>query len=620
LLSYTKRHLLVKIGVGVLISISFLGFVSFAFSLNDQELSLEPEGFQFDYNRWPYPLYNEIASRLRELSSKYPKLTRLHNIGKTVEGRDLLVLEITNQDTGPAETKPAMWLDANMHADEVNGRPVLMYFIERLLAGYGNCQRTTSIINTRTFYVLPVWDADGGEKVLTAHPAWPGHRPEQHNGKDLDGDGYITTMRIRDPAGPWYPSPKDDRIMLRIRERDGERWNYIPTAFDQYFDGQASGILGIKESDSRPAFDDTLAPRDRRYRLYVEGQSLEEEVRVDREPTNFNRNWSAEWRPEERGAGPFPFSQPEVYAVAKFITSHNNIFFHYNIHADHNQAKNYIVRPPMDHPYDWMPPEDNEFYVRLGAVWAAISGGCLMESDYASQEVKVGYYGKSNHGFVTDWAYMQHGIHCLTPEFTAVGKDYDGDGYVTIYETLRWNDEEMGGRFFAAWKPYKHPELGPIEIGGERGLPVAIGERLQHECRIHFALLLYIAELSPSLRIADIKVDQVSSGVYRVVATVQNTGWLSTYVTRNALRIRRDSPILAKIRLEGGEVVSGKPVLNIGHILGRLAYAWRWGQGVDESTRNVEWTVKSASRGPLKVTVEVESHQAGRDTKTMDIP
>jgi hypothetical protein len=40
----------------------------------------------------------------------------------TEEGRDRWVIEITNKDTGVGESKPAMWLDGNMHTDEVNGR------------------------------------------------------------------------------------------------------------------------------------------------------------------------------------------------------------------------------------------------------------------------------------------------------------------------------------------------------------------------------------------------------------------------------------------------------------------------------------------------------------------
>ena len=61
----------------------------------------------------------------------------MHNIGKSSEGRDLWLIEITSNETGPGDSKPAMWGDAGMHASELTGRPVMQYFVERLLASYG---------------------------------------------------------------------------------------------------------------------------------------------------------------------------------------------------------------------------------------------------------------------------------------------------------------------------------------------------------------------------------------------------------------------------------------------------------------------------------------------------
>ena len=74
--------------------------------------------------------------------------------------------------------------------------------------------------------------------------------------------------------------------------------------------------------------------------------------------------------------------------MAKFITSHPNIFFTYTIHSG-GGAKNYIVRPPMSHPFEDMPPEDNDFYTRVGGVWSALSDGGVMNNNYYAQEVKA---------------------------------------------------------------------------------------------------------------------------------------------------------------------------------------------------------------------------------------
>jgi len=178
--------------------------------------------FNVDVGRWPYPLYQEVVDRMRALARQHPQLARLHNIGKSGEGRDLWVIELTNVVTGEANAKPALWLDGNIHAGEVTGRQLLMYTVERLLASHGKDPEATRMLDTRAFFVMPVLDVDGGERVLTRHPAWPGHKSADQSGRDLDGDGYITQMRVKDPKGDAYPSPIDPRVMLQVRDRTGD--------------------------------------------------------------------------------------------------------------------------------------------------------------------------------------------------------------------------------------------------------------------------------------------------------------------------------------------------------------------------------------------------------------
>ena len=131
------------------------------------------KGFSYDFDRWPYPIHAEVNARLQELEKMYPKIARTIIIGKTREGRDMMVIEITNNETGQGTSKPAVWLDANIHAGEVTGRLYMTYFVERLISEYGKNPDVTHLVDTRTFYVLPVFDADGGERILTRHPAWP---------------------------------------------------------------------------------------------------------------------------------------------------------------------------------------------------------------------------------------------------------------------------------------------------------------------------------------------------------------------------------------------------------------------------------------------------------------
>ena len=53
------------------------------------QLTPVPDGVEFDYERWPYPLYDEIVERVKLLAERYPNLAEMHNIGKSRAGRDL---------------------------------------------------------------------------------------------------------------------------------------------------------------------------------------------------------------------------------------------------------------------------------------------------------------------------------------------------------------------------------------------------------------------------------------------------------------------------------------------------------------------------------------------------
>ena len=150
--------------------------IALQFSLPDasaQFLKSTPvDGFSYDFGRWPYPLNEEVGARLKELAQQYPDIAQIRTIGKSRRGKDLWVLEITNIRTGPGKSKPGLWLDRNIHARELTGRAYLQYFAERMLYSYGEDEKVSNIIDTRTFYVMPVFDADGGDILLSRHPAW----------------------------------------------------------------------------------------------------------------------------------------------------------------------------------------------------------------------------------------------------------------------------------------------------------------------------------------------------------------------------------------------------------------------------------------------------------------
>jgi murein tripeptide amidase MpaA len=246
--------------------------------------------------------YAALSEALHQLAAAHPELARLESIGRSHEGRDLWLITVTNQATGPDTEKPAFWLDGNIHSVELAASMACLYSINELLTRYGDDPQATRLLDRMAFYILPRINPDGAELALARPPRYvrsgvrdypfadqdSGLRPE-----DVDGDGRRLSMRLRDPAGPWKKSARDPRAMIRRGpdEDGGEYYRVFP-------EGRVADYDGWVVRFARTA------------------QGLD-----------FNRNFPAIWEGEgtQKGAGPFPLSEAETQAVARFITERRNL-------------------------------------------------------------------------------------------------------------------------------------------------------------------------------------------------------------------------------------------------------------------------------------------------------
>ncbi|XP_015114508.1 carboxypeptidase D [Diachasma alloeum] len=111
-----------------------------------------------------YTHYEELKRLFDKLETNYPNLARVHSIGKSVEGRDLLVLEITQNVGERAKGRPMVKYVANMHGDESVGRQLMIYLAQYLLANYHNDERIGRLVNTTDIFLMPSLNPDGFEK------------------------------------------------------------------------------------------------------------------------------------------------------------------------------------------------------------------------------------------------------------------------------------------------------------------------------------------------------------------------------------------------------------------------------------------------------------------------
>ncbi|MBC8256583.1 MAG: DUF2817 domain-containing protein [Candidatus Marinimicrobia bacterium] len=109
-----------------------------------------------------YHDYNELTTFMQYIADSYPEITRLESIGQSVQGRELWVMEISD-NPGVNEVEPEFKYVANMHGDETVGRELSLYLIEWLVEGYGSNSQATNLIDNTAIFIMPTMNPDGFE-------------------------------------------------------------------------------------------------------------------------------------------------------------------------------------------------------------------------------------------------------------------------------------------------------------------------------------------------------------------------------------------------------------------------------------------------------------------------
>lgn len=209
-----------------------------------------------------YYSYDTLTRLLHEFVADYPHLATLESIGKSLEGRELWLVTLTNQATGPASEKPAYWIDGNTHAGEVTGSTVVLYTLWRYVSQYGQDAHITRVLDRSAIYLMPRISVDGAERYLTTpYSLRSSTRPypyvEERDGlypEDIDGNGLILQMCSPNPNGAWVKSTKDPRVMRRreIDDEGGEYYSLLTEGLIRNYDGgihsdcSASGRAGYQ--------------------------------------------------------------------------------------------------------------------------------------------------------------------------------------------------------------------------------------------------------------------------------------------------------------------------------------------------------------------------------------
>ena len=176
-----------------------------------------------------YYSYAQVVEAVKALNKAYPKLTRLDLVGKSDEGREIYSLVVYNPETGEENEKPGVYVDGNIHGNEIQAGEVALYMLNYLLTKYDSNTTVKEIVDRNVFYVTPVLNVDGRYHFFvdanTPNSSRSVRVPfdddrdglvDEDYPDDLDGDGSIRQMRKKDPYGDYRLDPEDPRVMVRV--------------------------------------------------------------------------------------------------------------------------------------------------------------------------------------------------------------------------------------------------------------------------------------------------------------------------------------------------------------------------------------------------------------------
>lgn len=640
----------------------------------------------------------EVAAQLKDWVAKYPTLARLESIGKSAGGRDIFVLRIAGPGSA-AEMRPAVMVSANLEGGHLIGTEAALRFAGKLLTADPKDGKLAALLSARTFYVAPLLNPDGTDAwfgaLRTGRLGNARAVDEDADGavdedgfEDLDKDGAITRMRVKDPEGLYIPDPKEPRLMRLADANKGEK--------------------GI-------------------YKLYSEGIDNDGDGEYNEDPAGgveINRNFPHDFEYYTKATGLYPVSENETAALLKFMDGHPQIGLVLNFSSEntiHNQRQTGQAKPGSD---KVKLPKDLAGYIGLEAdqdytlkeIAAAATAAGLGGGMEITEEMIAGFLGQGaaveidkadqplfeavqkeykdalkaakledlekhakgvGKGSFAAYVYYQYGAPVFSadlwqvPEpkkeepadkitadklkemtkdqFLSLGEDKigaflkdagapadfgakqvmemvkgdkitpaqmaemmaqmpkkpgaEGEDHPDAYK-LKWAETALSGKGFTAWAPFKHSQLGDVEIGGfcpHFGINPPVSE-MDATIKAHIDFYLKLAGDLPVLEISGLKAESLGGDTYKLSAFVSNTGRFPT-ATAQGRRARTAWPIRVTLGLDkAGTLFSGRPVEEISVLNGG-------------ETKKVEWTIR-AKKGS-KVGIKAWAPKLGTVEKTV---
>jgi len=158
--------------------------------LSVPEIKLDQPSILQDWKDGEYHDYYGTMELLNNFNSKYPNLVNVFSIGKSVLGKDIWCIRLTNEMNNTR--KSSCLYDGCIHGNEWEAGEACLYLAEYLLINFDANKTITNILNSSEVYIVPLINPDSRQEDSHFND----------NGIDLNRNFDIDFGRMRGTAIP----------------------------------------------------------------------------------------------------------------------------------------------------------------------------------------------------------------------------------------------------------------------------------------------------------------------------------------------------------------------------------------------------------------------------------
>jgi hypothetical protein len=530
----------------------------------------------------PHEALNEA---LRAIERDRGAVARVLAVGRSRSGREILGLRLAKGE--PEAGRPAILVVADVDGSQGWTSSLALFEAQEIAAAAGG--EYAALLESTTLLVIPCANPDAHQRAYetpaTDREATGTGADDDRDGRagedgpsDVDGDGRITSLRVEDDTGEWTADDNDERVLVRVDAKKGQRGRWRLSAEGRDSDG-----------------DDEIA------------EDAPADARV-------NRNFPYGWEEHATDAGAFPLEEPEARALADFVLLHPEIALcvTYGSYDDLVEKPKTTRADANDHrvPAAGVIEADADVLAELGKRYGELTGN------------KAKSRG-GDAGTFQGWMYAHRGVWSLAiqpwdipldakDERSEEEKKQRGDLSDDV-KRMKWIDAHPDEAWrFVPWKAAadvrgsdgkpRHAEVGGLAPFARTEPPHADSREIARK------ELKFLASLGADLarvEIASFVAKPLGSGLHQVDATVTNRSRLAV---QNASAIRNEAlrPLRIRLELSGdARIVAGRPIELQRELGGGGAH------------REYRWIVRASDAGDVRLVIDTD--HAGRDEARAEV-